>query len=875
MSKSPLMSEVAVHRHVLPNGLNLLFIPSRRSSVVALQGWVRYGAADESDDIAGVAHLFEHLLFKGTTNRAVGEIAREIEGLGGDLNAYTTYDHTVMHMTLASKYAKQGIDILADALLNSVVEEGELTNERPVILEEIKRRNDMPGAIAGDIFRGELFRGHTYGRPVIGYDHVVASIPRDRIIEEYKRHYTTEHLFIVVCGDFDEITMLTHCEKAFASTPHGPKRRQRPGLLPLTEKRSFFKNHETPDPLVHLGWRVPGSVGADVAALDAFALILGQGESSRLYRALVNELQLVRGIGASVWSPRETGSFSVSFKGFEGLAAKLPRIEAAIYECLQRDVTPAELEKARKNLLSNSVYSRETVDGLAERYAYCESIADDWEADTLYREAIEALRVSDLHHARDTYLVWKEALCAGIVPLKEALPEFKARNSAAASKKAAATQTSKNTRFKPGVRGVQTLDFQGLKVVLRPSHDLPMFSLRWVGWGGQRLEPTAKAGIGALWARTVCEGARLPNGALLGRDEINERIDAASSSLSSFHGRNSFGFQLDGLSADFEQLMELLVGTLEEPSFDAAVVKQGIHHQIQDIKTQTQNPGALVSRHFNTMMFGSHAYGRSALGEAANVKHFSSTQLKRYHALLTRQPQVLSVTGDITAERLEALLTQHFGKKSFPKTSKLKKAKKPRLLSKRLEKFHPLNKEQMHILWGFPTCTLSSKDRWSLLALSSVWSGQGGRLFTELRDKMSLCYTVAPTHMEGIDAGYFAFYMGTSPEKTEIALDGMKRQIERVLTEKVSDKEWQQAHRYVTGNYEISQQSLGAQAMGMALDELYGFGYQEYFEFDKSLSKVTPTEIQRVARKYLDPRKAKGQVLSLVGPSLPKGHQLR
>ena len=865
------MSEAAVHRHILPNGLNLLFVPNRRAPVVALQGWVRYGAADESEDIAGVAHLFEHLLFKGTTNRAVGEIAREIEGLGGDLNAYTTYDHTVMHMTLASRYAEQGIDILSDALLNSVVEEAELANERPVILEEIKRRNDMPGAIAGDLFRAELFRGHSYGRPVIGYDHVVAGIAREKIVEEYKSHYTTSHLFIVVCGDFDEQKMLKHCQKVFAKTPSGPARRKRSELEPLPNKRSFFKNHETPDPLVHLGWRVPGNFGVSVAALDAFALILGQGESSRLYRKLVNELSLVRGIGASVWSPRDTGSFSISFKASTALAAKMPAIEAAIYECLQKDVTQSELEKARKNLLSNAVYSRESVDGLAERYAYCESIADDWEADTRYRECVESLRIVDLHKARDEFLVWKEALCAGIVPSGEALPEFKARTSIAAKAAAASTQTA----FKKGSHGVQTLNFKGLKVILRPSHELPMFSLRWVGWGGQRLEANSKSGIGALWARSVCEGARMPNGALLSREEINERIDAASSSLSSFHGRNSFGFQVDGLSADFENLAELLVGTLLEPSFEAGIVKQSIEHQLQDIKSQTQNPGSLVSRHFNTMMFGNHAYGRSALGEASRVRKFSSKDLKQYHAVLARQPQVLSVTGDITAERLEALLNKYFTKTSFPKVSTLKKAQKIKTPSKPIENFHALKKEQMHILWGFPTCKLSDKDRWPLLALSSIWSGQGGRLFGELRDKMSLCYSVAPTHMEGIDGGYFAFYMGTSPEKTHTALKGMKIEIQKILDEKVPHEEWEKAHKYVTGNYEIAQQSLGAQSMGMALDELYGLGYEEYFEFDKSLSKVTPADIQRVARKYLDPKKAKAQVLSLVGPTHPQGASLK
>lgn len=853
-----------VTKHKLSNGLHLLLIPSRKAPVVALQGWVKYGAADETDEIAGVAHLFEHLLFKGTENRAVGQIAKEIEGMGGDLNAYTTYDHTVMHMTLASKYLEHGLDILADSLLYSVVEESELNNERPVILEEIKRRNDMPGAVAGDLFREQLFRGHPYSRPVIGYDHVVSGISRDRIMKEYHSHYTTENLFITICGDFDQKKAIAACEKLFAKTPKGGKRRERAALENLPKNLSHFKNHETPDALAHLGWRVPGTMGSEVAALDAFALILGQGESSRLHRSLVHDHKLVRGIGSSVWSPRDTGSFSIGFKCTDELSKKMPDIESAIYECLVENVTPRELEKAKKNLLSNAIYSRETVDGLAERFAYCESIADTWEADGAYLEAVRSLNTNDLHKARDQFLDWDKALGAGLVPKKESLPEFKSR------RPSSKTKPITKTNFKKGTDNVQELNFKGLKVLLRPSNELPMFSIRWVGWGGQRLENSKQSGIGALWARTVCDGVTLHDGQVLHREALNEVIDAASASLSSFHGRNSFGFQLDGLTEDLDILFSLLAASLNAPLFEDKVIKQEIHHQTQDIQTQKQNPGSLVSKAFNELMFPKHAYGRSSLGDAKTVKAFKAADLKKYHQRLVDQPQVLSVCGDISADKLEALLKLNFANKTFPKQNKPNKAALPSYPKVKKEIFQKLNKEQMHLLWGFPTCNLYHKDRWALLALSAILSGQGGRLFVELRDKLSLCYTVSPTHMEGIDGGYFAFYIGTSPDKTDVALQGMRRELMKIINEGVSDEEWNKAHTYITGNHQLSQQSLGAQSMGMALDELYGMGYSEYFNFDDVLSKITSHDIKKVAQKYLHPDKNKGQVLSLVGPSKPK-----
>lgn len=858
----PMIMEQTVKRHVLPNGLNILLIPSKRSPVVALQGWVKYGAADETDEIAGVAHLFEHLLFKGTENRAVGQIAQEIEGLGGDLNAYTTYDHTVMHMTLASRHCKQGLEILSDALLNSVVDEEELENERPVILEEIKRRNDMPASHAGDLFRGMLFDGHPYSRPVIGYDHVVAGISRERIVEEYHNHYTTDRLFIVVCGDFKEDEVIASCEELFKNTPTKkmPRDRPRPGAIP--EQRGQFKNVVIPDPIVHMGWRVPGNIGADVAALDALALIVGQGESSRLYRRLVNDDKLVRSIGSSVWSPRDEGTFSIGIKGDNKMPQNMKRIEEAIQQCLVAQITEKELNKAKKNLLADSIYARESVDGIADRYAYCESIADDWKADHFYLEAIQALKLDDLSRVRDEYLHWDRSICAGAIPEKMKAPRFTGQKRKAPK---AATQTHK---FQKKDHGVWERNFHGLKVLVRPNHELPVFSMRWVGWGGQRMESKKQQGVGSLWARTVCDGATKADGTVLTREDVNSLIDSASASLSSFHGRNSFGFQLDGLSEDLGSLLEIFAATYRAPTVDEAVFKQAKKHQQQDLRTQKQNPGALMGKHFNELMFPNHAYGRSSLGNAETLKGIKSADVLRYHKKLLKNPQVLCVTGDVRPEALEALLEKHFSHLKLPTQTNLKKPKKvgPKKGFAKVQK--TLKKEQSHILWGFPTCTMKSKDRWPLLALSSVLSGQGGRLFMELRDKQSLCYTVAPTHIEGVDAGYFAFYMGTSPEKVETALAGMNKEILKVIDEGIPEAEWKQACRYVVGNHEIGQQSLGSQSMGMALDELYGHGFEEYFQFAEHLEKVKAADIQNVAKKYLDPRKAASQILAVVGPKV-------
>lgn len=848
-------SQVTVHKHTLSNGLTILSIPSHQAPVVSLQGWIRFGSADETDDIAGVAHLFEHLLFKGTKTRAVGQIAKDVEGLGGDLNAYTTYDHTVMHMTLPAKAFEKGLEILADALLNSTVEADELERERPVIIEEIKRRNDMPGAIASDLLRAELFKGHSYARPVIGYASVVESISREKIIEQYRRHYNARNLFLVISGDFDESKLLAQCEKFFESLEGGPVPQPHGPARTIRQPVQDFRNHHSPDVLLNLGWQAPKGSDENSASLDALALILGQGESSRLHRKLVLDEQLLRDIGAGCWSPKDPGSFVIGMKGTESSAKNFSKILQHIHNCIQPAIAPSELEKAKRNLLSMATYSKETVDGLAQRFGYFESIANDWSMDAKYLKKVEALTLADLEKVKKDYLSWDRVVAAGIVPEKTKLPEFKIPKSLVTTKK---TETT-------GPSGARTFQFRGLKVIVKTMSHLPIFSLRWVGLGGTRAEAAKKAGLGSLWARTVTSGGTGTDGRLWTRKALNEFIDQSCASLSAFHGRNSFGFQVDGLSHDFESLSEAMLSAYHLPAFAKDIVDHEKTLMNADIKSMKDSPGSVVSQLFLANLFGAHPYGRTSLGTPGSLKPLGSKDLLAYHKQLLKEPQVLTVVGDIDEERVLKFLETHFEKHSFAKKSSLSKPHTPKYPKKLISKREKLKKEQTHILMGIPTCTIFADDRWKLLALSSILSGQGGRLFVELRDKLSLCYTVSPTHMEGLDGGYFGFYIATSPEKEETAKQALFKEVDRLLEEGVTQAEWSKALSFYVGNYQIDQQKFSTQATGMALDELYGFGFEDYYLFEKHLSKVTAEDISTVARKYFPKNYRERLIIATVG----------
>ncbi|NCN28228.1 insulinase family protein, partial [bacterium] len=748
-------------RHQLDNGLEVLFIPAHHAPVVAIQAWIRFGAADETDEIAGLAHLFEHLLFKGTQKRGVGDIAKEVEGLGGDLNAFTTYDHTVMHVTLGKNHLGNGLDILSDSLMNSVVDATELEREKKVVIEEIKRRNDRPASRSADIMRGLLFEGHPYQRPVIGYEEVVQNMTREEILRNYKKYYNSKNIFLAIAGDIDVKAAIKEVEKYFGKMPSGEAPGERAAFKKIQKTKPVFEKYNTANTIGHFCWRGVSAKSEDAAALDALCFIIGQSESSRLIKTLVHEKALVRDIGAWSWSPKEIGSIEIDFRLAPEKNTKFSEIMRLTKECLETPFTQEELERAKKNILAGAIGSKESVDGLAQRFAYYESVTGDWANDLAFHETVKSLRLKDLEDVRKRYLNWDEVVIAGVYPEKSKKPTITLPKSKIALKAAPKVAT------KEGV--VHKFNFNGLTVLVKPQHHVPLFSARWVGLGGLRSEPTNKGGLGNIWARSIDTGCISRDGKKLDRATINKIFDDMSAEMHAFHGRNSYGFYLDGLSEDFDRLLGVFGDIYLNPTFDEKEIVHEKKQQVLQLRSMSDNPTAILSKSFHESMFNKHCFGRSTRGEISSIKSITTADVKRYHKKQLSQPQVLSIVGDISPEQVKAALKKYFSSKKFSKSSPLSKSKLAKPPTKDLKKRQKLKKEQTHIMYGFPTWGLKSKHRHALQGLSALLSGQGGRLFLELRDKMSLCYSVGPSQMEGLDGGYFAFYIGTSPEKEKTA----------------------------------------------------------------------------------------------------------
>jgi zinc protease len=294
----------------LDNGLRVVVQEDHFAPVVAIQVWVKAGSADETPDVAGAAHVHEHMIFKGTARRPVGAIAAEVESSGGNINAFTSADHTVYHVVLASRYCRTGLDILSDAMLNTTFDPHELEKELQVVMEEWKRGEDSPTSRAAT----ELFRlaytTHPYGRPVIGFRETVEALNRERVVNFYQRWYHPNNMTLVIVGDIDREVVRRNVTELFGAreTVELPVR-PRTAEPPQKELRLSAIDMNIEEFYLYLGYPIPPADHPDVFALDLLSFILGGGESARLVQTVQAEKELVNWISASAYTPEDAGLF--------------------------------------------------------------------------------------------------------------------------------------------------------------------------------------------------------------------------------------------------------------------------------------------------------------------------------------------------------------------------------------------------------------------------------------------------------------------------------------------------------------------------------------------------------------------------------------
>jgi len=859
----------------LKNGLKVLLLESHKSPVISVQMWVKTGSADEKKTEEGISHFIEHLVFKGTRKYKVGEIASIVEASGGELNAYTSFDQTVFYVTISKQFADVGLDVISEMMGFPTFDAEEINNEREVVIEEIKRGQDSLSRAGSQMMFSSVFKGHPYSIPVIGYEKNVRKFSPKKIAEFFHSRYVPRNMFLVISGDFESAKMKQKVQKYFGEfKDYKLRKTSRPKVKPVKKTQIKVEKSTFEQSVAYLAWPAPSVKHKDVPALEVMSLILGQGDSSRLMHSLRLEKPLTNSVGSYAFTPQDAGVLAISMGlNMEHLEEVLGKIKEHILEIIANPPSVGEMQKAITNLASEQIYSLETVDGIARKAGTLEFYMGDHEYFKKYLKQIYALTPEDISKAAKKYfgadnmtvcVLSKEGTKEGLKICQKFAKELKVGLKVKAIKK------SKVAKFTPKklvlkTNGGAATDVEevqlapGVTILFKSQKETPTVSVRAAFLGGLRAESASNPGLTEMFSRLWTGGGKKFN-----ESQINQKIDEMAAGLGAFAGRNSVGVSMDYLSVYEKNMFEVFEDILTAPIMPSDILEREKLIIKNQIKSRNDNPSQIAILQFMNTLFEGHPYARDMMGTQESVDQIQTQGLRSYYdKIIASRNMTISVVGDFDRsfwmENIKKISEKLPKGEKFESNFKLNPIKQEHYL------YQESKKEQSHVIMGVRGLTITDEERYTLEVMQSILSGQGGRLFIELRDKNSLAYSVAPMRMEGLETGYFGAYIGCSPEKVKKAIAMLKEEFQKLIDTKIPEQELLRAQRYIVGRHDIDLQRKSAISNSIIFDRIYGLDPREGLEVADKYFAIKAVNIQALAEKLFKQH----FVISVVGPQNP------
>ena len=845
----------------LDNGFTVILKEDNSAPVAAIQVWVKTGSANETEEEAGITHLIEHMIFKGTPSKKTGEIARTIEVSGGHINAYTSFDRTVYFVEIASAQFVTGLDVLLDAVQHSLFDKKELEREKEVVLEEYRRSLDIPERQLGWAIMELSYKNHPYRRPIIGYEKTIRSFDREAILNYMDKWYTPANMVLVAVGDFDTEEALKTVKALVRDFPQRTgKTPFRPEEPPQTALRKIIKKDRVQQVYLNMVWHIPSVTHKDMYPLDILETILGHGKSSRLYSRLKMKANLVYGVSAGAYALADPGLFSLDATlSPDKLDPALEAIGNEISTITRERVAESELTRAMTIAEAQFVFDMEDMAGQARTLAFFQTMTGDMHNADHYLTNLKKVTSDDVARVARDYLR-PENLSIGVMA-----PE----GTEIALDESVITSLFTQTDQADSPKGVESPKGEkdtamvvlpnGMRLIIKENHRLPEVSIVGVFLGGTRLEKPGKWGISNFVANMLTRGTKERTA-----QEIATTVESWAGSLNGFSGRNSIGVSAKFLSRDLYAGLELLTDVVLNPDFPQSEIDKVRVDVLAAIKAKKDRPTAQLFELFYKTLYPNYPYGHPRTGTTETIQSINRSDLEKWYKSFIAIPSnfVLTVVGDLKKDQLIPYVKTLFG--TFPPSGHKLPGVAPEPPLAKFREAH-LNRPgaQTHLVVGYLGADLKSKDNPPMALIKTALAGQGGRLFTQLRDKQSLAYAITAFRSPGLDTGVFGAYIACDPSKTAVATEAIFEELDKMREKGLNKKELEGAKSYLLGNLQIGLQTNGSQAMQMALDELYGLGYNNLPKFIRDIKAVTLDEIKDAAQKILIPGK---YVLVTVGP---------
>lgn len=829
----------------LKNGLTVHIIRDSRFPLVCTRLFVGTGSANETAEQAGISHVLEHMVFKGTEKRPKGQVARDVESLGGYLNAATSFDKTWFITDMPAKHWETGMDVVKDMAFHPSLDPAELEAEKNVIVSELKGGDDTPTRRLFEDLQVAGLAHTVYGRPIIGFEKTIRAVTADDLRAYIRTWYQPQNMMLLVAGDIDPKAVLAHAEELFGDLKNDTILPE-PAPVQLEGAAGGPRVEVTYGPWnkVYLGIALPAPALGDQRSidLDVLAYALGGDGTSQFYRKYRYEKQLVDSISV--------GNMSLNRAGLFYMVAQLDadKVEP-FWQEFTRDlaaldagkITPDVIERARFNYEDGMDRASETLDGLTSWKATVQFELGGPQGEANVRHALAAVDSARLRQAQDLWLRPDQVRVRVLAPEKAKLPDLDAILQHNWPAPAVERQKAAAAAEKVGKREIVDLG-QGRTVILQPDRTIPYVSLEILRPGGNALLKPADQGLAQLTAATLTDGCGTRD-----LDAMERFVAERAASLSASAGVQSFTVSLTGPARFNADYFALLGDLLHKPTFAEKDVRRQADTLKAALVRRQDNPMSFMGSKINGFLFpGGQPYGFDGLGTTENQDRFGPGDVQAFWKQQNAQPWILSVAGDFDREKVLAFA------RSLPvPTAPAVDVPQPTWgADKRLPLSLP-GRQQAHLLLAFHAVPLDHPDAPALMLLESVLSGQSGLLFNKLRDEQGLGYTVTAFYRSLPEAGFMAFYIGTTPRNLDVARQGFSGIIKDIKTDLLPAELLAKGLNRMEGSYYRGRQSLGARADEAASERLLGQPQDFQKRLLEKAAKVTPEQLREVARKYL------------------------
>lgn len=826
--------------HILKNGLTVILDADASAPVISTQAWVETGSIHEGAHLgAGLSHLLEHMVFKGTENYDGKAISDTVQAAGGEWNAYTTFDRTVYYIDGPSESAETFLKVLTEMVFKPSFPIDEFEKEKGVIRREIDMGMDDPDDRNGRLLYSTAYAHDARRHPVIGHMELFNQLSHEDMLNYHKERYTTENTFLSISGDFDKEEMLSFLEQITTEIPrsftHPVTVYKEPIQQGLRRRRKTFA---IPASKLTMAWQIPAMEHPDTPALDLLATILGAGRSSRLYQNIRERTDLCHHIGAWCMSDPEChGLFAVSAITEHSKREELQKTILNEIASLKTDDLSEEITKATRMALVSQFRTLTTASGRASDLAsnWHETRNLDFTRD--YVELLNKVTTEDLHRAAQTHLTPDRLTLTSLDPEDSKEPDT--------ASKSAHQRGEMSTHVLPN----------GLTLITQQDTRLPTVSITMATLTGLPSETPANNGINNLLSKLMPKGTKTRSA-----EEIASNMDRMGASFGVSCGNNTTLSSGSCLSPDIEPVMAILADIICNPLLPQDALEREREAMVAGLREQANDPLAVAFKQLRPSLFGPSGYGLSSSGTEESLGSLDRDMLASHHkTYFTAKNSVIAIFGDITAEDALNLANKYLG--SLPSGERLSHPTQelPFPSSHELK----LDKQQAVLAVGFAGASAHDEDNLALELIHDYCTDMAGPLFTKIREELGLAYYVSATQFHGTTTGMFAFYLGTSPDQLETAKKHLLEEINEIALNGIPDDILESVKTTWLASHALANQKPSALARLSAIDSLLGFSADHHLRAPEAIRALSSADIKAAANKYL---KTNGPVIVSVSP---------